>query len=72
MPAEAVAVGDFNSDGIHDLAVGEVLAACGVAVLPGNGDGTFQPAVLFVTTDAYSLAVGEFSGDGRPDIVAAR
>jgi hypothetical protein len=37
-------------------------------VLLGNGNGTFQPGEDFPTTLPYFLAVGEFNGDGRPDI----
>jgi hypothetical protein len=68
--AEWVVVGDFNLDGSLDLAVGTF---SGVAVLLGNGDGTFQPQRTYAT-DGYSyssLAVGDFNGDSRPDIVAA-
>lgn len=40
---QAVAVGDFNGDGILDLATAN-LPGNNVSVLLGNGDGTFQPA----------------------------
>src|SRR5580704_11027220 len=38
----SLAVGDFNGDGVPDLAVSEF----GVSILLGNGDGTFQAPVL--------------------------
>lgn len=67
------AVGDFNRDGKLDL-----VAAYNdsVFVLLGNGDGTFQAATRYVvggSQDQLSLevAVGDFNGDGKPDIAAA-
>jgi len=67
MSADAITRGDFNSDGIADLAVSGS-SFPGTLVLLGNGDGTFQPAVTFETTNGSSLIVGDFSGDGRPDL----
>jgi hypothetical protein len=73
----AVAIGDVNGDGKPDLAVA---TSCGgacdgtVAVLLGNGDGTFQPAVLY-DTGVYlapaAVAIADVNGDGIPDLVAA-
>ena len=41
-----------------------------VSVLLGKGDGTFQAARSFgVGTNPYSVAVGDFNGDGMPDLV---
>src|SRR5207302_543791 len=43
-----------------------------VSVLLGNGDGTFQPAVNYPAgPNPHSIAVGDFNGDGRPDLVVA-
>ena len=67
----SIAVADFNGDGKADLVV---MAESGdVVVLLGNGDGTFQsatsfPAVGFIYFYAPALAIGDFNGDGYPDL----
>jgi hypothetical protein len=38
-----------------------------VSILLGNGDGTFQPTQGYLAGDSY-LAVGDFNGDGFPDL----
>jgi hypothetical protein len=41
-----------------------------VTILLGNGDGTFQsPVIKHVSDDLRSVAVGDFNGDGTPDLV---
>jgi len=70
---EFVALGDVNGDGRQDLAVAHSGSTPStVSVLRGNGDGTFQAARVFATGQgSLSVAVGDFNGDGRPDLVAA-
>ena len=64
-------VGDFDSDGHLDLAVANVFSGT-VSVLLGNGDGTFQAAQQAATASGLgSLVVGEFNGDGMPDLAVA-
>jgi hypothetical protein len=62
----AVVVGDFNRDGILDLAVTNY----GVSVLLGNGDGTFRAPVKYAAgTQPWGIAVGDLNGDGILDLV---
>src|SRR5439155_663074 len=64
----SVAAGDFNGDGKLDLAVANG-SSDNVAVLLGNGDGTFQTArTLAVGTVPLSVAAGDFNGDGKLDL----
>jgi hypothetical protein len=76
-----LAVADLNGDGIPDLLVanlgtGGVEGGGGqnssVSVLLGNGDGTFQAAANYAAgLGAASVGVGDFNGDGIPDLAVA-
>jgi hypothetical protein len=71
--------GDFNGDGIPDLATvnaGATGVSGSVSVLLSNGDGTFQPARNTPTAYPYgsgpnALAVGDFDRDGRLDLATS-
>ena len=67
----SVAVGDFNGDGIPDLAVANY-SSNDVSVLLGNGDGSFQgPRNFAAGISPRSVAVGDFNGDGIQDLAVA-
>ena len=73
----SIAVGDFNGDGVPDLAVTNqnngAPALGSVTVLLGHGDGTFTPTAVSPVTGSNpnSVAVADFNGDGRADLVVA-
>jgi hypothetical protein len=72
---EGLVTGDFNGDGKVDVATVTNNVAAGtsaLAVLLGNGDGTFQsPIVSDSTTGSLGEAEAEadFNGDGKLDLV---
>jgi Bacterial Ig-like domain (group 3)/FG-GAP-like repeat len=73
----ALIVGDFNGDGKPDLATSffaDEPAVTTLAVLLGNGDGTFN-LVFDATNDpdlqTSCVAAADFNGDGKTDLVLA-
>ena len=77
--AAPMGVGDFNGDGRADVVV------TGIAVLQGNGDGTFGAAhpitgpptaprndddPMLLTPPARDVLVADFNNDGRRDVAA--
>ena len=67
----ALAVADFNGDGILDLVVG-YSGSDALDLLLGNGNGTFQPIVSVpASSNVVTIAVADLNGDGKPDLVLA-
>ena len=79
---KSIAIADLNGDGKLDLAVANwndpnKYDRGSVGVLLGKGDGTFQPvANYYVDAKTYAnstyvsrVAVGDLTGDGRPELV---
>ncbi len=80
----AVAIGDLNNDGKLDLVVGNqgcrVINSQCLGVLLGNGDGTFQPVVIY-ENDGQSygggpgisvpIFIADLNGDTKPDLLIA-
>src|SRR5579871_6207120 len=68
------ATGDFNGDKKIDLLVTYSSGTCGyVSIFLGNGDGTFQasPINSFSAYNPAAVGIGDFNGDGTPDIAVA-
>jgi len=68
-----IVVGDFTGDGNADLAVTNN-GSDDVGILLGNGSGGFSAATTFSTgsgSEPFGLAVGDFTGDGKPDLAVA-
>ena len=74
----SVAVADLNADGKLDAVVpinNFFGTGARISVLQGDGNGGFATPVFFAVgdgdTNPHSAAMGDFNGDGQPDVVTA-
>jgi hypothetical protein len=71
-----VTIADVNGDGRRDLLVlgSHGTSAGSIAVLLGNGNGTFKTAVNYAAGGVArgGIAVADFNGDHRPDLAVAQ
>jgi hypothetical protein len=71
---ESIAVADVNGDGKPDLVLPALSSnfADEVLIFLGKGDGTFlAPSSLMASQPNSNVIVGDFNGDGKPDLILA-
>jgi hypothetical protein len=64
--AVSLAAGDFNGDGILDLAV----AGGGITIWLGNGDGTFTQGASVRANSPLEVVAADLNGDAKFDLAA--
>ena len=70
--SSAIALEDFNSDGMLDIAVMQAAARqATLTVFLGQGDGTFIKKPTVTLTSASALIADDFNGDGIPDLLTS-
>jgi hypothetical protein len=75
--AQSIAIKDVNGDGYPDIVTANNCSTYGcpsnvgvAGVLLGNGDGTFRSPVSYPSSGtAFSIAVADVNGDGKPDLL---
>jgi hypothetical protein len=69
---DSLGEGDFNGDGIADLASRpRIRSGRPVRLLLGHGDGTFEPAVSYYAPfQVDEIHVADANGDGKADVMA--
>ena len=66
--ATLVVSGDFNGDGIADMAVADATNKA-IHVLLGNGNGTFTQQDYPLAAAPTAILTGDLNGDGIPDLI---
>jgi hypothetical protein len=70
--AATIALGDFNEDGNIDAIIPDQITGAGIALLLGNGDGSFQSTEYIGSGNFPGITtVSDLNGDGHQDIVAS-
>jgi cysteine-rich repeat protein len=68
---QGMAIGDFNNDGVQDLAICNV-SDMDVSIRLGDGLGGFtSPADVPMPEYSYNIAIGDFNGDGNQDMAVS-
>src|SRR5688500_9784472 len=71
-PPAMLKLGDFNNDGITDVAAAAAFGK--VLILLGNGDGTFRQMsdiLIIQNVNNTDVVIHDFNGDGFQDLIAA-